>query len=178
MLFPELEIIEEVDGKAVIKEVIECLRILESAHPEQLQERITDKTYFDDFVGFAKQIAPDGKDIKTVSFRSAVEDNRALILRKKRSDIKEGLLPITKGEREESEPFSLSGYLMRASTPIRGKFGTVGLDSRELGERITIKVPIGYMKTAVQPHYEEMVVISGYQKDNKYYLEDIDKIDE
>ncbi len=180
LLFPELEIAEDVDGTAVIREVMECLRILESANPERLREKIPDETYFDDFVGFAKQIAPDGKEIKTVAFRSgAFEDQRALVLRKTREQIKDSL-PLVKSEEESDEftPFTLTGHLFRANKPTRGKFGSVGLESYELGGKVTLRVPIGLMKDTVQPYFDEKVVIYGYQKDGEFYLRDIDKLRE
>lgn len=178
-LFPELEIKEEIDGKTVVTEVIECLRILESAKPEQLKDRIPDEAYYDDFVGFAKQIAPDGEQIKTVSFRSGVSDSRrALILRKTRTQIKESLPYTIIDDNDKIIPITLTGQLRRASSPNKGRFGSVGLDSREFGKRVTIKVPIGMMKDTVQPYYEELVVISGYEKNGKYFLNDIHKLDE
>jgi hypothetical protein len=178
-LFPELEQVDDVDGRAVIREVIECLRILEGSEPEQLRERIKDETYYDDFVGFAKQIAPDGQQIKTVAFRSgATRDQRALILRKTRTQLKDSM-PLTNGDGDgEATRFTLTGFLKRATSPKAGKFGTVGLDSRELGTRVTIKVPIGLMKDTVQPYFEESVAVSGYIRDGKYYLSDISELEE
>lgn len=174
-LFPDLDIKEDIDGKAVIREVMECLKILESAEPERLKEKISDEAYYDDFVGFAKQIAPDGQQIKTVSFRSgAYEDQRGVILRKTREQIKMSV-PVIEEQDDNAEitPMTLTGNLIRANKPAKGKFATVGLNSFEFGKKVTVYVPIGLIKDTVQPYFDETVIISGYEKNGRYYLKDI-----
>lgn len=179
-LFPEFDIKEDVDGTAVIKEVMQCLQILESAEPEQLREKISDEAYYDDFVAFAKQLAPDGQQIKTVSLRSgAYENQKPLYLRKTKEQIKMSLPNIEEqDDDEEIKPITLTGNLSRANKPAKGKFGSVGLDSFEFGKKVTIKVPIGLIKDTVQPYFDETVIITGYEKNGQYYLREIDEYTE
>lgn len=173
-LFPELKIKGEIEGNTVVNEVIDCLRILESANPERIKEKISDEAYRDDFIGFAKQIAPDGTKIKTVAFRSGGEGaSKKLVLRKTKTQLKESILIPQETGAYRTDTFELRGYLRRATSSSSRKFGTIGLDSQESG-RVTIKVPIGLMKTTVQPYFEEMVLISGYIKNNTHFLKDID----
>ena len=173
-LIPELEIVHPPTGDQVIREVLECLRIVEGATPERLRDRIVDQAYYDDFVGFAKELAPDGEDVKTVALKAsnqAVE--KPVILRKTRTQIR-GSLPSPKDDiGSEANLVTLAGYLKKANSPKKGRYGTVGLDSFDLGGRIVVKVPVGYMKDTVQPYYEEAVVITAFQKGDTYYLEDI-----
>ncbi len=99
-----------------------------------------------------------------------------MILRKTRTDIKESLPPSEVEKDGKTKPVALTGYLKRATSPNSGSFGTVGLDSRELGKRVSVKVPIGMMKDTVQPYFEEVVIIYGYEKDEIYYLDDIARL--
>ena len=74
---------------------------------------------------------------------------------------------------EEKAYITITGILMRANTPLRGKFGSVRLVESETKVSHIIKVPISLMKDVVQPFYEEHVTINGYSEDGKLFLEEI-----
>ncbi len=178
-LFKEFEPVQSITGEEIIKEVVDCLRILEGSNPEQLRSKIPDEIYFDDFVSFARQIAPDGKEITTVVLRTSENTNKKpLVLRKDRKQLRDSLPRLKKEDVDnESIPSELRGTLKRASSPKFGKYGTVGLELVG-GGRVSVKVPLGYMKDTVQPYYEEPVVVTVYEREGKYYLDDIDKFQE
>ncbi|MEW6586736.1 MAG: hypothetical protein AB1442_14160, partial [Nitrospirota bacterium] len=114
--------------------------------------------------------------IKTVGFvvdRNGVE--RPVSLRKTRAEINKELRSTNTDLIDSTvEVFSYIGILTHADTPIGGRYGTVWLIERITNKKRVIKVPTSIMKDVVQPFYEELVLIQGYKKDDKLYLEEIE----
>ena len=54
----------------LIIEVIDCLQLFEDKKDGDLEKRIDDEKYFRNFLGLARQMAPDGKEIRMVAFRT------------------------------------------------------------------------------------------------------------
>jgi len=175
LVLPWGEESQEVSPELVVDEMMNCFEIIESDEPLKLKERIVDEEYYGNFVGLAKQIAPDGKNISLVGFTSIRDGvDRPVALRKIRKDIRKDLQEIEATKEGESKTtFSYSGILMHANTPLRGKFGTVKLLEKESREKLNFKVPISIMKDVVQPYYEESVNIQGYEKGGENYLDEI-----
>ncbi|TYT73149.1 hypothetical protein FIM25_16645 [Desulfobotulus mexicanus] len=169
---------KSVDADEVIDEMMDCLALFEADDSETLKAQIGDESYFENFVGLAKEIAPDGKNVNLVGFttvRNGVDTPVAL--RKKRKNRK--IAPKERPEAEEQEGFfQLSGRLVRAYSPDHEKYGTVSLLQKETGEKIKIYVPLSIMKDVVQPYYEEFVTIQGYMEKKKRYYEEIALADE
>src|SRR5690606_16655595 len=55
-------------GQQVIDEMLGCLEIFIKGDQTELKKRIPDEAYFNNFVGLARSIAPDGKDLNLVGF--------------------------------------------------------------------------------------------------------------
>ncbi|MDQ1317618.1 MAG: hypothetical protein QG588_1271, partial [Candidatus Poribacteria bacterium] len=139
-------------------------------------ERFDDDNYYENFIGLAKQISPDGNNIKLVGFTSLRDGKeRPVALRKSHQQLRESKELSGKDNVDEKKTeVSYTGILMHANTPLkRGKFGTVKLTDVDTGVIHKIKVPISLMKDIVQPFYEECVVIHGYEKDGDKFLEEI-----
>ena len=164
-----------IEPEVIVDEIMNCFEIFESNEPKKLKEHITDQDYYENFIGLAKQIAPDGKNIKMVGFTAIREGkDRPVALRKSKKEIRQDLKEIDTGPPDTIKiPFSYSGVLMHANTPLRGKYGTVKLLEKNINKKFDIKVPISIMKDVVQPFYEENVSIQGYEKEGKIYLEEI-----
>lgn len=167
----------ELEPQEVVDEVLLCLEYIQFDEVDELRKRITDQDYFDNFVGLAKQIAPDGKDIKTVGFTVVRGgEDKPLSFKKSKREIKANFSRFESQTTEEKfETITLEGTLTFANTPLTKKFGTVKL-RQETGKIETpILVPIGLMKDVVQPYYDEKVSITVSIKDGKYFYEDMDK---
>lgn len=52
----------------VVSEFLECVRLVEAGKLKDLRERIGDVNYYENFVGLARGMAPDGHDVTTVGF--------------------------------------------------------------------------------------------------------------
>lgn len=164
----------ELEPQEIVDEVLLCLEYIQYNDVDELKKRIPDESYFDNFVGLAKQIAPDGKDIKTVGFTVVRGgQDKPISFRKSKREIKTQFSR-TRVE-EEFETITLEGILTFANTPLTKKFGTVKIRNEETKKETPILVPIGLMKDVVQPYYDERVTITAVVKGEKYYYEDMDK---
>jgi hypothetical protein len=176
---PGIEKTMPIEPELVVDEIMNCFEIFESNEPKKLKEHITDKNYYENFIGLAKQIAPDGEKINLVGF-TAVRGgkDKPVALRKSRKEIREDFKEIDTGKEIDKSkiPFLKSGVLMYANTPVRRTYGTVKLLEKDTNRKYDLKVPISIMKDVVQPYYEEHVSIRGYEKDGKIYLEEINSI--
>lgn len=175
VLLPGYEPKKQIEPEAVIDEVIKCFEVLEGNEPSALRNRFDDEIYYDNFVGLAKQMAPDGDEIKVVGF-TTIRDGKEIpvALRKSRQQLREipGLTS-TRGVDEMSVKKTYKGILRYANSPANRKFGTVKLVHFETGDTYTIKVPISLMKDVVQPFYEERVNVLVNEKGDERYLEEV-----
>lgn len=175
--FPDLEPRTAIDPEKVVDEVMTCFKILEGNKPENLKERFPDDVYYDNFIGLAKQLAPDGDAVKMVGFSVNREgENKPVALRKNRRQIIESSTEQIKSINDET-PLSkkeFTGVLRHANSPLKRKYGTVKLIQKDDGTFINVKVAIALMKDVVQPYYEESVKILVSEINHKYYLEEIE----
>ena len=175
---PQLQLVDhkqrpEVGPDFVVDELMQCLELWENGKSEKLKERIDNEVYYENFIGIAKQIAPDGDDVKTVGFKAVRKGReRPVTLRKSRVKIRQ-LPEVPEISISHVERVTFEGILKYASTPQTKDFGTVHLSAAE-GTH-SIKVPISLMKDVVRPYYEEPVLVAAIKKGDKYYLEDIDR---
>lgn len=185
-LFPESGKHKRVEPAIVIDEVMSCFEILEGTEPQRLKERFADEDYYANFVALAKQIAPDGDAIKLVGFNHIVNGReKPVALRKSREELKTTIEPaeLEQPERKPILPVTLEGILTYANTPrskkrvskkgSTGKYGTVKLTVPETGATHRIQVPIALMKDVVQPYYEELVTVKGFEKAGRFYLDEV-----
>jgi len=173
LLFVDDQPKETIEPDFVVDELMKCLELWENKSAEDLKDWIQDETYYQNFVGIAKQIAPDGDDVKLVGFKAIREGKeKPLTLRKSPQQVRE-TFNITKVAEKQSSRVELRGVLRFASSPLSKSFGTVHLLDAETAHQHIIKVPIAIMKDVVKPFYEERVIIVAFRKGNKLILDDI-----
>ncbi|MCI5164878.1 MAG: hypothetical protein D3903_02010 [Candidatus Electrothrix sp. GM3_4] len=173
-LFPGLVKTKPVEPSEVVDEILNCFELFEGDKKEELKNRFEDEVYHDNFVGLAKQMAPDGEDIKLVGFNSIRDGKeRPVALRKKRKKIQEEYEINSSPDDLSPREVTLFGTLMHANTPLKGKFGSVKLWCPKDQKTYNIAVSISLMKDIVQPFYEENVIIQGHKKGKKIYLDEI-----
>lgn len=165
----------ELEPQEVVDEVLLCLEYIQYDEVDELKKRIKDQDYFDNFVGLAKQIAPDGKEIKTVGFTIVRGgQDKPIAINKTKKDIRSRFSTSLKDDEEEVQRETLEGILTFANTPAVRKFGTVKLREEGGRKETTIFVPVGLMKDVVQPYYDERVSVTVVVKNGKYYWEDFE----
>ncbi|MCP4111394.1 MAG: hypothetical protein GY749_38670 [Desulfobacteraceae bacterium] len=86
-IFPEVEKKNQVqvEPSEIVDEMMKCFEIFENDDPDSLKMRFDDDNYFENFVGLAKQIAPDGENINLVGFTSIREGHEKPIALRKSS---------------------------------------------------------------------------------------------
>ena len=161
-LFPGDKPRKPIEPELVIDELMKCLELWENNRQEVLREHIPDDTYYQNFVGIVKQLAPDGDDVRMVGFKSIGETGeRPVVLRTNRSQIRNLIKPPISIQHYHPDRLVLHGVLRFASSPPTKSYGTVRLLSPTQAGPLSIKVPIALMKDVVQPYYEELVTISA-----------------
>lgn len=160
----------------VINEIFENIEIVNSGKIELLDKKIKDEAYRTNFIALAKELAPDGKNVKLVGLtrmRGKQEDKlmytatRKEISPQKSNDNLKQLSLIQ--ESVDNRFVTKSGTLMVANA----KKGFIKLIEDETAKEWTIKVPKGMMADVVKPHWEQRVQIEGVLKGNSINLEDI-----
>lgn len=160
--------------KEVIDEVLDCLDFLNNKDEKTLKEKIPDNAYYQNFLGLAKQIAPDGKEVSQVGFtvlRNGAE--RRIPLKRERDKIsltEEKITPI-----EAEEKISIKGSLLYADSVTQNK----KIKLVELNNQThTILVPEGMMSDIVRPLWEDVVIVEGIKVGKEIKLLDIKKAEE
>ena len=159
-------------AQQIIDELFECLELFNSSKTDLLGKKIEDPAYYRNFVGLARNIAPDGEEIKAVGFaaiRNKVERQVALTITRKQAPISE-----PKTIREEKEAvIKVTGKLLFADA--RKEKGEIQIvDGKGKGHRV--RVPEGMMSDIVRPLWEYRVTVTGTFRDKKIYLQDIEKL--
>ncbi len=135
-----------------------------------MKEKIKDQIYYENFVGLAKQIEPDGEDVKIVGFNFVKNgQERPVALRKKKIKTSR----IKNNTPSEGNIITLIGTLMHANSPRDAEFGSVKLWINDSGKPQNIKVPISLMKDVVQPYFEETVIIQAHKENGRIVLDEI-----
>jgi hypothetical protein len=177
-LFPEY-VPEKVEVETIINEVLTCFEMLQENELEALKERFPNEDYLENFIGVARQMAPDGEAIKGLGLSAKSNGKQRTVgLNRNRKEIRtpSKLLEVSEGDGDsDRERIKLEGILKLAdSLRIEGKHGIVKLRNDEENKTYSVRVPLTQMQDVVQPYYEEYVIITGYRMGQKFYLEDID----
>ena len=76
------------DPDTVVKEVMDCLQMLNANEDDAVESRITDFAYLKNFFELAKKIAPDGKNVRQVGLTSSTGDRtRTVSMMRLRTEI-------------------------------------------------------------------------------------------
>lgn len=151
----------------VVREVLDCIELVEQSDLGELSQRINDDSYFRNFVGLAQSIAPDGKIVRAVGFTatSAGVERRVTLTRPK-SKIRPP--PPVKPEPSQvagpMTPVEVEGVLLEADAKDE-KLGRIQLRGSD-GAIEGVVVPRGMMRDIVKPLFEEEVVVSGVRLRN------------
>ena len=86
---PALPTLEDLDPAVdIVKEILDCIELLNQREEDTLKHRIADPAYFNNFVALMNKIAPDGESVQRVGFttvQNGIERNVPLL--RKQADI-------------------------------------------------------------------------------------------
>lgn len=171
--FPGVTIAHAPD--AIIDDIFENFELFNESATEKLRHKIEDPAYYRNFIGLAREIAPDGEAIKRVgltTMRQGKEHYVKLTLRREEAP---GIEP-EPIEVDEERFISVQGQLLYADEMKEGSENIKLKDER--GNIFKIKVPSGMMSDIVRPMWESEVMVSGFRKAGWITLEDIKRIKE
>ena len=166
----------------VVDEVVDCLQLVNEANEEELRKKIDDEAYYRNFVGLAKQIAPDGEDVRQVGF-TIVRGNaeKRVALRRIQEEIKPfglGLAqPTAPSARKRNEIVTVKGQLLFADHRKTEKGRIELLDYQDPTKSYKVIVPEGMMSDIVRPLWEDTVIVTGRHTRRGILLADIQPAD-
>jgi hypothetical protein len=149
----------------VIQEVLQCIELVDNGQLKELEERIGEPSYYDNFVGLAKNIAPDGKTVSLVGFTTQeIIQERQVKLSVTRQDIgkqikEKSLEKARKDESQETGDQVVIQGTLKAADSMRNSHH-IKLQGDD-GKPYTIIVPKGLMNDVVRPHFGNHVEVTG-----------------
>ncbi len=159
-----------VTAAQVIDEIFEGIDLINREDEKSLRQRITNESYFRQFLSITRDMAPDGEKINFVGFTCP---RKVVSLTRQRDKIE--LIPETKQPVTETKqyPITIKGILDYASA--RKQQNRIGLTT-EANIEYFVNVQEG-LEDYVRSYFKQMVSVSG-QYDGEYiYLSDIEALE-
>lgn len=163
----------------VIEDINDNIELIGKGDLDALKRNISNDSYFNNFIGLTKQLAPDGDNVNLFGITSILKGReRRVQLTSSKTEISSiiKLNDLTEYINEESEEHllesnreNLSGILSAADN-----LGKVKITTSK-GDRIPIVVPDG-LSDIVKNYWEEEVTITYKLHGTKKILLDIDKV--
>lgn len=162
------------DPENILDEFMSCLDIFNRSDEKELKDKISDESYYRNFVGLARIIAPDGPEVNFVGLsitRSGREKNVAMT--KSVLDNKEWIKAVVPEEELKNKvtPVEITGELKLADAAHKRNRILV-VDAENVQHSII--VPEGMMSDIVKPLWEEVVRVKGRKKGKNTILDDIE----
>jgi len=152
----------------IVDEILTCLELFNASKEIELRDKIPTPSYYRNFVGIARSIAPDGDEVNVVGFTTS---RRTVELTKPRDEI--GLsLDVELAEDIDTETkIDITGTLKYADATHSEKQTIRLID--ENGKTYYIIVPEGMMSDIVKPLWDEIVTVTGLHRGKEIQLENI-----
>lgn len=161
-------------SREVITDVFDCFELLDAGELKELEERISDESYFRNFVGLAEQIAPDGERIRRVGLTTTTEDGeRRVALSTKREKIRAAAIALKRTVQEQT--IRILGTLLAADAK-HMELGRIQIVD-DNGKAHRVRVPRGMMSDIVKPMFEERVIATARRKEKVFLLESINLVE-
>lgn len=157
----------------IVDEFMDVVDLVQGSKMVELQERVTDVSYRQIFVGLARKLAPDGSRIRQVGFTS-VSDGKERHLSIDTPVVDFPLLPVVESTHTplvEPEPVEIRGVLRYADAISSNEIRVVDSSGRSQ----VIQVPEGWMNDIVCPHWDSNVTIRGTRVGTHVTLQSIEE---
>lgn len=160
-------------GPEVVRSLLNCMDMLERGNMASLREAIPDEAYYNNFVGLAARLAPDGDRIRSVGFTTSdAGGERTVSLTIPRQHIPKPAPP--QPQTADREPHEIGGTLLEADATSTRQ-GQI-LIVEKTGAQHTIRVPRGMMSDVVRPYFDELVVVTVAYEGHVPILQTIDSL--
>jgi len=164
-----------IHSENIIDEVMSCLDIFNKSQEQELRQKISEEAYYRNFIGIAKNLSPDGNEVRQVGF-TAVRDGKEkrVNLTTAREEIRlVTRIPQKKPPTKEDRMATITGRLKYADGIIAEKQKIKLIDDEGIPHNII--VPEGMMSDIVKPLWDERVKVTGFYHYRAIALEDISK---
>jgi hypothetical protein len=161
-------------AEEVIDELLQCLEIFARGDEDQLKNRIQEEAYYRNFVGLARSIAPDGRDVDVVGFTTLRRGElKKVAMTGMDARAPSPAIPsidVLQAAPLDKQPIIVQGVLKLAdSTKDKNEIQIV--DANEA--RHVIVVPPGMMSDIVKPLWDTTVIVTGTISGKKIILQEI-----
>lgn len=158
-------------AQQVVDEFMDCLDLFNQGDLSGLEERIGEEAYLRNFVGLARNIAPDGEAVNFVGFTAVrTGQTKTTSLTRPRDSC-----PILVSKAEQSalgtESVALKGSLRFADARKQGRNRISVIDPE--GHSHAVFVPEGMMDDIVRPMWGQDVVVEATRREGLMHLVDI-----
>ena len=152
----------------IVDDFLDSLALINERKDLELRDKIRDEAYYNNFVVLAKQIAPDGQNVKMVGFTARLRKGETRIAFSRQS---EDIRPLAVKSRRKAEPVEYEGMLSYADAK-NNKIKIVD----DTGKNRIIHVPPGMLGDIVKPLWEHTVRIKGFRDRDGIRLDSITRI--
>ncbi len=140
----------------IIDEVLNSLELFSESNLEDLRSRFPDEPYYNNFMGLAKKLAPDGESVQTVGLTTvrAGRERRVALTVPRRE------LPRARIPPEEGPEYAEVRGVLELADARDDREGRIEVIDDE-GNRHLVRVPPGMMGDIVRPMFEYEVRVTG-----------------
>jgi hypothetical protein len=154
-------------GEQTVDEMLECLDLFTKGNQDTLKTRIPQEDYYNNFIGLAKNIAPDGQDVNLVGFTTVRQGSLKKVAMTAATEPPSPVsfdkpLVTPAAVQEDEGTVAIQGVLREADSRKKGREKIQILDPE--GTFHTIIVPPGMMSDIVKPLWESEVIVMGTRK--------------
>ena len=156
------------DTSEVLNEFMDLIGLLNDATISDIRQRIPQPAYLTNFLGLARNLAPDGYRIRQVGFTTITKSGtRSESITRPKSELPPPT--VIEPPHDETIPIEIRGTLRYADSI--GKNQIKIIDSKDASH--TIGVPEGMMNDIVRPMWDSEVTVIGLRKGRSITLQEI-----
>ena len=161
----------------VIREFLDLILALNESRVSEVQQRIPENQYFNNFLGLARRLAPDGSKVRRVGLSASVSGIRRTVIVTKQSSE----MPTPAPTQDPGELVEVQGKLLfadaistgRRTRRRRASDNTINIVEETGGKTHTVRVPTGMMDDIVRPLWDLPVVVVGRKAGKSIQLHSI-----
>jgi hypothetical protein len=152
--------------KDVLDDFLGCVRDFDADSVDALRKRITDESYFNNFVALARKLAPDGERISSVGFTSIRRNQReeVALTHRARTEVH--------GNHEPTSTVEVVGTVRSADERSTRRHPAFGVEDDQ-GKTQNVVVQPGILQDIVRPFWGERVRVLAGRKQRRLELIDI-----
>ncbi len=158
-------------AKDVIQDVVSGLSEFSEGKVKELETRIDDEAYFNNFTGLAKKLAPDGTKVKTVGLTSVDNglESKIALERPNRS--------IWSKPKANSHEVVISGWLRSADERVGKKSHSIIIED-DSAKSTRVYVKPGMLNDIVRPYWGDKIQVTVLSTKNRLELIDLAPFDD